>query len=79
MNPLPLLLPPLPPLLLLKPLLALLFFDAPQRGGLSDFPFPISKGGRVWQLLPLLWQLPLQPWLLLLPPHCHQLMITSPW
>jgi hypothetical protein len=45
MNPLPLPLPPLPPLLLLKPLLALLFLDASQRGGLSGFPFPIGKGG----------------------------------
>ena len=44
MTPIPLLLPPLPPPLLLKPLLALLFLDAPQGGGLSGFLFPISKG-----------------------------------
>jgi hypothetical protein len=45
MNPLPLLLLPLPSPLLLKPLLALLFLDAPQGGGLSGFLFLIGKGG----------------------------------
>jgi hypothetical protein len=38
MSPLPLPLPPLTPPLLLKPLLALLFLDAPWEGGLSGFP-----------------------------------------
>jgi hypothetical protein len=71
MPPLPLLLSTLPPLLLLKPLLALLFLDAPQGGGLSGFPFPIGKGQRCWQLLPPLWQLPLWQRLRLPPPHCN--------
>jgi hypothetical protein len=52
MTPLPLPLPPLPPPLLLKPLLASLFSDAPQGGGLSDFLFPIGKGRWCQRLLP---------------------------
>ncbi len=79
MPPLPLLLLPLPSPLLLKPLLALLFSDAPQGGGLSGFLFPISKGQWCQRLLPLLSQLPLWLRLLLPPPHCLRLMITSPW